>query len=199
MCDVRKTTASIFAAFILVLGCWSQDKPVLSHSPLSEDQLSVYRGFLDKFSSLHFRNLANLTVPFDFKGFPEGRPCLRGIELENVSEPLRTAHTFGPEITKGLDLRLVDPLEQGKLLQQRDASSGNQKGKLAEDGQKTSTELNFLVLSEIAFDTRHQFAVLKYLVVCGQHCLIGATLVMERVEGKWTTSSRRPCAMFVGN
>lgn len=159
----------------------------------------MYRGFLDKFSSLHFRNLANMTVPFDFEGFPEGRPCLRGIELENISGPLRTMHTFGPEITKGLDLRLVDALEQGKLRQQRDASSNSHKEKLADDGQKSSSELNYLVLSEIAFDTKHQFAVVKWLLVCGQHCVSGATLVMEKVEGKWTTSSRRPCAIFLAD
>jgi len=55
------------------------------------------------------------------------------------------------------------------------------------------------VLSEIAFDAKHQFAVLKHLLVCGQHCVSGATLVMEKAEGKWTTSSRRPCAMFSGD
>jgi hypothetical protein len=199
MLSVRTTTASIFAAIILALGCRSQDKPALSLSPLSEEQLNVYQGFLDKFSILHFRNLASVTVPLDFKGFPEGRPCLRGIELENLSESLRTAHTLGPEITKGRDLRLVDPLEQRKLLRQRDASSSNQKEKLSGEDQKTGSELNFLVLSEIAFDEKHQFAILKYLLVCGQHCVSGATLVMEKVDGKWTASSRRPCAMFVGD
>lgn len=157
-----------------------QDKPVASRSPLTEEQLSVYRGFLDKFSSLHFRNLANSTVPFDFAGFPEGRPCLRGIGLENISTALRPTHIFGSEITKGLDLRLVDPLEQGKVLQQRDALSSNQKEKVSEDGQRANSGSNYLVLSEIAFDTKHQFAVLKYLLVCGQHCVSGATLVMEK-------------------
>lgn len=199
MRGVRRTISTFFVAIILVSGCRPQDKPVVSRSPLSEEQLSVYRGFLDKFSFLHFRNLASVTIPFDFKGFPEGRPCLRGIELENLSESLRTAHTFGPEITKGRDLRLVDPLEQGKLLQQRDASSGTQKEKLTAQDQEIGSELNFLVLSEIAFDTKHQFAVLKYLLVCGQHCVSGTTLVMEKVDGKWTASSRRPCAMFVGD
>jgi hypothetical protein len=199
MLSVGRTTVLVLAVVIPVWGGWSQDKPVLSRSPLSEEQLSVYSGFLDKFSLLHFRNLASVTVPFDFKGFPEGRPCLRGIELENLSEALRTAHTFGSEITKGRDLRLVDPLEQGKLLQQRDASSSNQKEKLTGEDQKTGFELNFLVLSEIAFDTKHQFAVLKYLFVCGQRCVSGTTLVMEKVDGKWTASSRRPCAMFVGD
>jgi hypoxanthine phosphoribosyltransferase len=50
---------------VAVSGCSSQDKPVVSRLPIKAEQLSVYRGFLDKFSSLHFRNLAIRTVPLD--------------------------------------------------------------------------------------------------------------------------------------
>jgi hypothetical protein len=172
MLGIRSTTASIAAAIALTLGCWSQDKPVLQLSRLSEDQVEVYRAFLDRFSSLHFRNLASQTIPFDFEGFPEGRPCLNGIKLDNPSESLRTPHTLGPEITKGKELRLIYPPQH-------------------------SSSSQYVALSEIAFDTSRQFAVLKYLFVCGQHCLSGATLVMEKMHGKWSVSSRRPCAMFV--
>ena len=159
----------------------------------------MYRGFLNRFSSLNLRNLSSVTIPFDYKGFPDGRPCLRGLELETVSEPLQTSHTFDQEITKGTDLRLVDQVEQGKLRQQGDASRGNQKEKVTVDAQKPHFDFAYLVLSEIVFDTKHQFALLKYLIVCGQHCVSGATLVMEKVDGKWTTSSRRPCAIFLGD
>src|ERR1700741_2898221 len=95
---------------ILVSGC--KRKPVPSRSPFTEEQLSVYRGLLDMLSVLHPKTLSTVSVPFDFAGFPETRPCLSGIELENISEALRTTHTFGPEITKVLDLRLVDGREQ---------------------------------------------------------------------------------------
>ena len=136
----------------------------LNHSrpALTEEQLSVYRGLLDKFSALHIKNLSKITVPLDFNGFPEGRPCLTGIELESPSESLNTAHVFGPEITKGRELNLVDPLEQTKLLKQ---ASGNQT-KEYQNGQKNGSESNFLLFSEIGFDAKHQFAVLKYLLGC---------------------------------
>jgi hypothetical protein len=88
---------------------------------------------------------------------------------------------------------LVDPVEQTKLLKQRDAASSNQANQAAQSG----NDLNFLVFSEIAFDTKHKFAVVKYLQVCGEHCVPGATPVMEKIDGRWTTNSRRPCAMFV--
>jgi hypothetical protein len=198
MHGVRGSLTTVLVAIILVLGCWAQYKPVPSPSPLSEVQLSVYRGFLNSFSSLNFRNLSSVTVPFDYKGFPDGRPCLRGLAPETVSEPLQTSHTFDQEITRGTDLRLVDQVERGKLRQQGDSSRDNQKENVTVEAQKPNFDFAYLVLSEIVFDTKHQFALLKYLIVCGQHCVSGATLVMEKVDGKWTTSSRRPCAVFLG-
>jgi hypothetical protein len=183
MGGTRGIFLAVFVVFILVSGCKVHDRPVLSRSPFNEEQLSVYRSLMDMLSVLHSRNLSTVSVPFDFKGFPETRPCLDGIELENVSDAQRTIHIFGPEITKGQDLRLVDRREQTKLLKQREGSP----------------ELNFLVLSEIAFDKKHQFAVVKSLLVCGEHCASGVTRVMEKVDGKWTASSgRRACALLIG-
>jgi len=178
---------------VLASACGAQTNRAYSTSPLTEEQLGVYRGFLNKFSALQIRNLSRITLPLDFNGFPEGRPCLTGIELENPAEALKTAHAFGPEITSGRALNLVDPVEQTKLLKQRDTISANQQTRAAQSG----NDLNFLVFSEIAFDTKHKFAVVKYLLVCGEHCDSGATLVMEKIDGRWTTSSRRPCATFV--
>ena len=162
-------TGRVFVAFallsILVSGC--KHTPVLSRSPFSDEQLSVYRGFLNMLPALRFRNLSTVSMPFDFTGFPETRPCLSGIELEDISDAMRTTHVFGPEITKGMDLKLVDRHEQIELLRQRDASPNAQKEKLTADSKPEGSELNFLVLSEIAFDKKHQFAVVKYLLRCG--------------------------------
>jgi hypothetical protein len=60
MLDVRNIATSICAVIALAMGCWSQDKPMLSHLPLSKEEVSVYRGLLFQFSSLHFRNLVKL-------------------------------------------------------------------------------------------------------------------------------------------
>src|SRR5260370_4634585 len=169
MGGTRRVLLGFSVVLILVSACRAQDKPVLSRSPSSEEQLGVYRAVLDMLSVLHSRNLSTVTVPFDFTGFPENRPCLSGIELENVSEAQRIIHTFGREITKGRDLRLVDRHEQIRLLKQRDASPSVPKEKSTAKSQQTGSELNFLVLSEIAFDKKHQFAVVKYLLMCGEH------------------------------
>jgi hypothetical protein len=193
MFAIKTICASVLILLALPLACGAQSKPVLSGPPLTDEQLSVYRGFLDKFSALHFRNLSIVTSHFEFGGFPETRPCLAGIELENPSNAMKIAHVFGPEITNGRDLKLVNPLEQVELLKQRKTTSADQSKQVAQD----ENDLNFLMLSEIVFDTTHKFAILKYLLVCGEHCDLGATLVMEKVDGHWTTSSRRPCALFI--
>jgi hypothetical protein len=158
------------------------------HSPsaLTEEQVSVYRGFLDKLGPpLHIKNLASITVPFDFKGFPEGRPCLKGITLESPLEAQAATHPFGPEIGKGRELRLVDRHEQMILFRKRDARDRN--------------DLDFVIFSEIAFDTKHQFAVLRYILVSGEHSDSGATLVLEKVNGRWTPRRGLACAFFVNN
>jgi hypothetical protein len=193
MLGLKRILTSVLVLLVLASACGVQSKLVYSGPPLTEEQLSVYRGFLDKFGALHIKNLSKITVPLDFKGFPEGRPCLTGIEFENPSNAPKTTHVFGPEITKGRELSLVDPLEQTKLLKPHNTASANQPKQAARSG----NDLNFLIFSEIAFDTKHEFAVVKYLLICGEHCDSGATLVMEKVDGRWTTGSRRPCAMFV--
>ena len=171
MDGTRRVFLGFSVAVILVTSCRAQDKPVVSRSPFSEEQLSVYRGFLDMLSVLHSRNLSTVSMPFDFTGFPETQPCLNGIELGNVSEAQRIVHTFGPEITKGRDLKL--------------------------EPQQVGSELNYLVLSEIVFDKKHQFAVVKYLLRCGEHCASGTVRVMEKVNGKWVVSSRPACAGLI--
>src|ERR1700719_389270 len=158
ICWGKRLILGFLTAVVFVSGCKAQEKPSLSSSPLNQEQLSVYRGFLDKFSVLHFKNLSSVTVPFDFKGFPNSRPCLNGIELEGLSTSLRTAHRFGTEITEGRELKLVDPLAQVKLLQQQESPKVKE---------KSEPDSSFLTLSEVIFDTKHQFAILKYMVFCG--------------------------------
>jgi hypothetical protein len=190
---IRKAFLCVFAVVILVSGLKVHDRPVLSRSPFSEEQLSVYRGVLDMLSLLHFRNLSTVSVPFDFTGFLENRPCLDGIELENVPEAQRTIHGSGPEITKARELKLVDRYEQTKLLKQRAAAST-----VPTKSRQAGSELNFLVRSEVVFDKKHKFAVVKYLSICGEHCASGTTRVMEKVDGKWVASSRPVCAGLIG-
>jgi len=163
----KRAVVLALAAGFFTVPIRGQGQPGHNPSALTEEQLSVYRGFLDKLGPpLHIKNIASVTVPFDFKGFPEGRLCLKGIKLESPLEALAATHAFGSEIGKGRELTLVDSHEQMNLFRKRDARDKN--------------DLDFVIFSEIVFDTKHQFAVLKYILVSGEHSDSGATLVLER-------------------
>jgi hypothetical protein len=200
MVKAKRVATSAFIGLVFTLACEAQTQPANRPSSLTEEQLKVYRSWLDIVGvRLHIKNLANVTVPFDFKGFPEGRPCLKGIELESPSKYLRTTHQFGAEIAKGRELNLVDRHEQLQLFRKGDEASGNRPNQAAQDRAEAKNELNFLIFSEIAFDTGHRFAVLKHILVCGEHCDSGTTMVMEKVDGRWTAKPRSTCAGFVNN
>src|SRR5271167_3663033 len=124
MVKAKRVAASAFVVLVCTLACEAQTQPANRPSSLTEEQLNVYRSWLNIVGvQLHIKNLANVTVPFDFKGFPEGRPCLKGIELEGPPEYLRTTHQFGLEIAKGRELTLVDRREQLNLLHQKEEAA----------------------------------------------------------------------------
>lgn len=193
---LRRVAALLSLAGSLACGCHSQEKTIRSEMPLTEEQMGVYSSFLDTFSALHFNNLANRTLRLDLSEVKQGSACLQGIELENLPELRRTTHPFGPKITEGRNLKLVDPLQQAELIE-REEKSAKDKQVESEEASAAGRESDFLALSEIAFDKKHQFALLKYVVFCGSHCKHGAILVLEKDGTTWTAKSRRPCTMFV--
>jgi len=201
----ERNRASLRLGLILVipvlalLGCSFGAKPRVTAIPLDAEQLQVYGDFLDTFSALHFKRLANQTAPFKPSDLPES--CAEGIALENQADAGRILHRFDPQVTKDRDLILVDPVDQATMLQRKE-SEARLNGDNSNEGrlkitEKISSESGFLVLTEIVFDKKHQFAVLKYLYFCGSHCKHGGTLVMEKVESSWTAKTRRPCTMIV--
>lgn len=186
-------TSLLLSVAVLAFGCHSKERPVLSTSPLSTEQLDVYRGLLNSLPSNQAKNLANQTSLFSPSRVPEGSVCLQGVELESGSQSSQTVHSFGAEIDEGRSLRLVDPTEQAKILQQKDSPSQ----KRGEDSAKESSESGFLVVSEIVFDKKHHFAVLNYVFFCGPKCKYAVTLVLEKLGEQWTAKTRRTCAVSV--
>jgi hypothetical protein len=194
--------ASVLAvAIAMTLGCNWTGKPQLEDPPLNAERVRVYGDFLDIFSSLHFRRIANQTAPFAPSDLPQGSPCVHGMVLENQSSARRVLHRFGPEIISGRDLILVDPIEQARILEQKEIEGKSHGDKSQEElikmTERVASDYGFLALSEIVFDQTHRFAVLKYLYFCGSRCKQGGTLVMEKVGSSWTASTRRPCTTII--
>lgn len=194
MGTLARVAMSFLLATAVASGCHSQQDVIRSDSPLTEDQFAVYSGFFNNFSSLHVKNLANRTSRLDLSDVKESSPCLQGLELENLPDSRRTTHPFSMEITKGRDLRLVDAFQQAKIMEQEEKSDTAQTGSSKHDDTRPVQASGFLVLSEIAFDKTHQYAVLKYVLVCGTHCKTSQTFVMERVGAQWKVKGR-PCTM----
>lgn len=192
----------VYTAFTTMgIGCRSKSEPQLAALPLSAEQIQVYRNFLEAFSSLRFRRLANQTAPFLQADLPEGSPCVQGIDLEDQSSARKELHRFGPEITNQEDIILVDPVEQARLLEEKESELTIPSNATKEDKlkitEKLAFEYGFLGLSEIVFDKKHQFAVLKYVYFCGTHCKHGGTLVLEKVGSSWSAKTRRPCTLLI--
>jgi hypothetical protein len=192
----RTMTSFLFAA-IMASGCQSKEKPVVNTSPLTTEALDVYRALLNLLNSqptTQVKNLASQTSPFDISHVPAGSVCLQGIEFEKLSQSSGTVHSFSAEIAKVMALNLVEPAEQAKILQEKDSASPKQKR--ADDSAK-ATESGLLVVSEIAFDKTHQFAVLNYVFFGGSRFKYETTRVLEKVGGEWTTPVRRVCTVSV--
>jgi hypothetical protein len=150
---------------------------------------------LNSLPTVQVKSLATQTSPFEISDIPKGSVCLQGIEFKNLSQSSQTVHSFDAEITKGIALKLVGPTEQAAMLQQKDLASPKQKP--AEDSAKGSSESGLLIVSEIAFDKKHQFAVLHYVFFCGSQCKYEITRVLEKVGGEWTTPARRVCKVSI--
>lgn len=176
-------------------GCLSKENASQATSDLTQEELLVYSGLLDALSTVKFKYLANTTTVFDPSELEPGSICLQGLHLEKPNEPRRSVHLLSPEILKGRNLELVDSRRQASLVEAAD-SAARQGGDSKEQPQAALSEHGFLVLSEIAFDKTHRFAVLKYDFVCGAHCSTSQTYVMEKVGDRWEVKGR-PCTMVV--
>ena len=99
-------------------------------------------------------------------------------------------------------------LVNGELQQKKVEENDPQKlMKRAIDGGKRVTEkqldgslhqafaAGIFTLSEIAFDKRHQHAVLAYSFVCGGLCGHGNTVVLRKAGGKW--KQRKTCRSWI--
>lgn len=61
---------------------------------------------------------------------------------------------------------------------------GSQK-KQIRDSVNQAFRTGLFTLSEIAFDKRHQYAVLAYSFDCGMLCGHGDTIILKKVGEKW--------------
>jgi hypothetical protein len=172
--------------FLIQNLCAEKPKITLSVSPLSADQVAVYRAFLAGYNngSPGSVNLASKTIPFDISE-TGANGCLRELKLRELPTVSSTTHSIGTEAVGDARVKIVDPDVQSRIVNTNDPSKTIREGKRVDDAVKSAFESGLLSLSEIAFDEKHEHAVLQYGFHCGVLCGHGGTMVFKKVGDSW--------------
>lgn len=199
---MRQILTVVVATLSLTFGATPQDdapKTKLSPDPLTEEQVAVYRDVLDSYSngSNTALNLADKTETLDLS---EDKDCLKGIEMDAGYTSTSVVHRLDGRVTKmRKDIALVDAELQQRKVEENDPQKLMKRA--IDDGERvTEKQLDsslrgafaagLFTFSEIAFDKRHQHAVLSYSFVCGGLCGYGNTIVLKKTGEKWKQSKR---------
>lgn len=170
-------------------------EPKLSNSPLSADQIEVYRAFLQSYvkGQDSLLRVSNVTVPLEHSGgeLKEGKGCLRTLQLENFKEANSTVHLLDA-LAGSPNIMIVDLNKKGEPVEKNNPDTA---GKI-EASASRGVARGYLQLSEIAFDRQHHRAVLSYGYHCGRLCGQGKTIILEKVEGTWKFVPHHVCSSW---
>jgi len=173
----------------------SADRPTKSATPLSEDEIAIYKAVLWQYASDESRslNVSSKTYPLDpeshMNGLRNGE-CLKGIQLDNLAAISHTYHELPPEVLSGKNMRLVDPEKQAKIVKSNDPDRTMAKGKSVDNAVKDAFATGLFSISEIAFDKDHRYAAVSYSFWCGGLCGHGSTLVFQKAGSEWKKMER---------
>ena len=189
---MKRVPSFLHAIVIFVLAsslaASDRDKPAKSPTPLSADEIAVYKAVLRTLGKETSLNVSSKTHPLDPSAQTTGfdRPgCLAGIQLENLSSASHAYHELDTKALPSQAMRIVDPKAQEKIVQSNDPSRTIRQGKTVKDAVAAAFSTGLLSLSEIAFDKEHRFAAVRYRFSCGSLCGHGSTLVLKQVDGEW--------------
>lgn len=163
----------------------------MTRTPLSEEQIAVYRAFLGHYQDgAHgVVNLANKTTSLELSASDQ-ESCAKGIELQGLTKLRSTDPQLSPEVVAGRNFKLVESNEQASAVRNNDPSDTIRAGKSVKDAVEAAFASGLLELSEIAFDRAHRYAVLNFSFSCGRLCGHGGTLVFRKVKGRWEQTDR---------
>jgi len=188
-------------AFVAATVCLAQDqaKPKISNSPLTAEQLSIYRAVLGHWMEhdLSSLNLSIQTVPLQSSGPFSDEGCAKGLDLE--PSPTAIVHRFRPQdiaqLAPGRTITLVDPDRQRREVHDNDPEKTVGEGSSIEDAVRNGFAHGLVTLSEIRFDKKHQQAIVSYGFFCGSLCGNGGTVVLEKAESGW--HRRKNCSDWI--
>jgi hypothetical protein len=195
---MRRIGVLIFViSLVTSLALAADTKPTVSNSAMDADQVAVYQAFLSSYNngSKSRLNLSKLTSVFN-PAEEKGDGCLKGIQFDIGGRFGSTIHEFDPHIALPTNVRLVDPNDQRKSIEQNDPGHAIRQGKDVNGAVEAGFAAGLLTLSEVAFDKGHRYAAMNFSFVCGGLCGHGSTIVFEKRNGKWQ-ESKRPCSVWM--
>lgn len=176
-------------------------EPLKATAPLSADEVAIYRAVLQQSSSdqAGILHVSITTYPLDPDSPNSGLTtpaCLKGIQLENLTEASHSFHDLLPDVLVGKGMTLVDPKRQAKIVHSNDPSNTIRNGKAIDNAVADAFATALFSMSEIAFDKEHHFGVVSYHFWCGSLCGNGSTIVFEKINDVWKDANR-DCARWV--
>lgn len=193
----RRLVSLVISALLLsyAVARSKSHKPLKATTPLSADEIAIYKAVLRDYSGDKDVNLnvAATTYPLDANASTTGfeQPeCLKGVPLESLSTVSSSYHELPPEVLPSKAMKIVDPKAQGRIVHSNDPDNTIRKGKPVKDAVAAAFSTGLFSMSEIAFDKQHHFAAVRYSFWCGALCGHGRTLVFENVNGDWRNANR---------
>ena len=157
----------------------------ISKSPLTSDEITIYREFLLSYThgSKTTLNVSDVTDPFspsdsDVKG------CLKAL---GPITPKHIVHRFSTEFSGLSNIRLVN-VPTHKFA---DPGQAIRRGDSVDHAVKAGFRAGVLSFSEIRFDAKHRLAAFSYNFHCGALCGHGGVVIFELRNGHWEGSSLR--------
>jgi hypothetical protein len=181
----------------------AQVTPVVSDQPLSADQLAVYReilgGWMDNAKGTHAVHLAIFTAPFQLEEMDAD--CGKALQMTEGS--IGEVHRFRSEDLLALrsgkmqadTIQLVDPEAQSKEVEDNDPDKSIHKGSPIGAAVENGFAHGLVTLGEIHFDKEHLHAIVWYGFTCGRLCGNGATVILEKKNGRW--GLRQHCSNWI--
>ncbi len=162
----------------------TSSQPIISNSPLTADQIAIYRTFLASYNTGLNAPINVATMTVEFNPDPSDlKSCLKEFGSSIASEKV---HRFSTEFSGLRKIRVIDP----KTHKTSDPGIAIRQGDSVDQAVKAGFAAGVLTLSEIVFDPTHHLAAFTYSFYCGALCGNGGTVVYEMKNGKWTKSKR---------
>lgn len=176
-------------------------KPTLSKNPLTDEQVAVYRAFLQFYEHGTDKqlNVADTTEWLDMSELRQDSDCLESfgqIDFENVQQGRPTVHALAPNLAVAGRIVLVDPARQKETVKQNDPGKTMHEGKPVDRAVSEAFTSGLLTLSEVVFDKDHRRAVMSFSFFCGKLCGNGGIVMLKRVGHKWKIT-KQSCREWV--